>query len=174
MRCFKVGKRDQATAFAFVSELASRLTNHVQLSSDGLRAYVEAIEESFGVDVDYAQVIKTYAKEHPAHNTERKYSAPRISSMEKLPIMGNRDMGLASTSYVERLNATTRLHMRRLTWLTLAFSKKLENFEAAVALHFAYHNLVKRHHTLRCAPAMAAGLERSFWSVADPVEATTA
>jgi hypothetical protein len=82
-------------------------------------------------------------------------------------------MRLVSTSYVERLNATTRLHMRRLTRLTLAFSKKLENFEAAVGLHFAYYNLVLRHNTLRCTPAMAAGIERDFWSVGDLVEAVS-
>jgi hypothetical protein len=81
-------------------------------------------------------------------------------------------MELVSTSHVERLNATTRLHMRRLTRLTLAFSKKLENFEAAVALHFAYYNFVKRHNSIRCTPAMAAGVERNFWTVADLVEAT--
>ena len=87
-------------------------------------------------------------------------------------IVGHPDERLISTSYVERLNATTRLHMRRLTRLTLAFSKKLPNFEAAVALHFAYYNFVKRHNTLRCTPAMAAGVERNFWSVGDLLEAT--
>ena len=91
--------------------------------------------------------------------------------MDKRAVTGSPDMDLVSTSYIERLNATTRLHMRRLTRLTLAFSKKLENFQAAVALHFAYYNLVKRHGTLRCTPAMAAGIEREFWSVGDLVEA---
>ena len=85
--------------------------------------------------------------------------------------MGNPDMDRVSTSYIERLNATTRLHMRRLTRLTLVFSKKFENFEAAVALHFAYYNLVKRHGTLRCTPAMAAGIERDFWSVGELIQA---
>jgi hypothetical protein len=87
-------------------------------------------------------------------------------------VTGSPDMDLVSTSYIERLNATTRLHMRRLTRLTLAFSKKLENFEAAVALYFAYYNFVKRHNSLRCTPAMAAGVEQDFWSVGDLVEAT--
>ena len=86
-------------------------------------------------------------------------------------LRGSPDMDLVSTSYIERLNATTRLHMRRLTRLTLAFSKKFENFEAAVGLHFAYYNLVKRHNSLRMTPAMAAGIERDFWSVGDLVEA---
>ena len=98
--------------------------------------------------------------------------APLSSFLPKRKsIVGNPDERLISTSYVERLNATTRLHMRRLTRLTLAFSKKRENFEAAVGLHFAYYNFVKRHNTLRCTPAMAAGVERDFWSVGDLLEA---
>ena len=101
-----------------------------------------------------------------------KYSAPKFVSVEKRVVTGNPDMDLVSTSYIERLNATTRLHMRRLTRLTLAFSKKLENFEAAVALHFAYYNLVRRHGTLRCTPAMAVGVENTYWSVGDLIEAT--
>ena len=92
---------------------------------------------------------------------------------EKKRISGNPDMRLVSTSYIERLNATTRLHMRRLTRLTLAFSKKLENFEAAVGLHFAYYNFVKPHKAIRCTPAMEAGIERDFWSVGELVEAAS-
>ena len=168
---FKVGGRSAATANAFVQDVASRMRLRVQISTDGLRAYVEAIEKAFGSEVDYAQVIKTYGHEEVSNN--RRYSAPEFVSSEKKIFVGNPDQRLISTSYVERLNATTRLHMRRLTRLTLAFSKKLENFEAAVALHFAYYNLVKRHGTLRCTPAMAAGIERDFWSVADLVEATS-
>jgi IS1 family transposase len=167
---FKVGKRDIATANALTTDLASRLRNRVQLSSDALRAYVEAVELAFGADVDYAQIIKTYG-EDDSQGPERKYSPPEVLSTEKRCVMGNPDMRLASTSYVERLNGTTRLHMRRLTRLTYAFSKKLDNFKAAVALHFAYYNFVKRHNTLRTTPAMAAGIERDFWSVRDLVEA---
>jgi hypothetical protein len=110
--------------------------------------------------VDYGQIVKTYTTDADRpHNTERKYSAPRISSVERSRIIGNPDLELVSTSYVERLNATTRLHMRHLTRLTLAFSKKLENFQAAVALHFAYYNFVRKHATIRCTPAMAVGVE---------------
>jgi IS1 family transposase len=167
---FKVGKRNAATANAFVSDVASRLKNRVQLSSDALRAYVEAVELAFGADVDYAQIIKTYGPDE-VQGPERKYSPSEFVSVEKHRIMGTPDMGLASTSYIERLNGTTRLHMRRLTRLTYAFSKKLENFEAAVALHFAYYNFVKRHLTLRCTPAMAAGLEKDFCTVEDLVDA---
>jgi IS1 family transposase len=170
---FKVGNRDSETAGAFVADLAGRLRNRVQISTDGLAAYVGAIDDAFGIAVDYAQIIKTYVQDESKH-PERKYSAPRITTSEKCVVVGNPDMGHASTSYIERLNATTRLHMRRLTRLTHAFSKKRENFEAAVALHFAYYNLVMRHSTLRVTPAMEAGIERSFWSVADLVEAATA
>jgi IS1 family transposase len=167
---FKVGKRDGATANAFVDDVAGRMNNRLQISTDGLKAYVEAIEGAFGADVDYAQIVKTYGNEEVSNN--RRYSAPEFVSCEKRVVMGFPDVDLISTSYVERLNATTRLHMRRLTRLTLAFSKKFENFEAAVGLHFAYYNFVKRHGTLRMTPAMAAGVSSSFWSVADLVEAS--
>lgn len=165
---FKVGKRDKATANAFVADTASRLTKRVQLSSDSMRSYIEAVELAFGSDVDYAQIIKEYGHDDSI-SPERKYSPPKVLSMEKRRISGNPDMELASTSYVERLNGTTRLHMRRLTRLTYAFSKKFENFEAAVGLHFAYYNFVLRHSTLRCSPAMEAGIERDFLTVSDLV-----
>jgi IS1 family transposase len=166
---FKVGERNAATANAFVADVASRMKNRVQISTDGLKAYVDAVEKAFGADVDYAQIVKTYGHEEASDN--RRYSAPEFVSSEVRVIAGNPDQDLISTSYVERLNATTRLHMRRLTRLTLAFSKKRGNFEAAVGLHFAYYNFVKRHNTLRCTPAMAAGVARSFWTVGDLVEA---
>jgi hypothetical protein len=115
--------------------------------------------------------VKVYTHD-AAYHLERQYSAPSFASAMRRPITGSPDMELVSTSYIERLNATTRLHVKRLSRLTLAFSKKLENFEAAVALHFAYYNFVKRHNSLRCTPAMAAGVERDFWTVGDLVEAT--
>jgi IS1 family transposase len=167
---FKVGKRDAATANAFVADVASRLTNRVQISSDALRAYVDAIEIAFGANVDFAQIVKTYTHDQ-SQITERKYSSPEFVIAEKKSVTGFPDMSRASTSHVERLNGTTRLHMRRLTRLTYAFSKKLENFEAAVGLHFAYYNFVKRHNTLRVTPAMAAGIERDFWTVDTLLEA---
>ena len=159
---FKVGKRDSATANAFVSDVASRLRNRVQISTDALNAYVQAMEQAFGSDVDYAQIVKVYESE--AADAE-------VIRVDKTLIAGRPNMRAASTSHVERLNGTTRLHMRRLTRLTYAFSKKRENFEAAVALHFAYYNFVKRHNTLRMTPAMAAGIERDFWTVRQLVEA---
>jgi IS1 family transposase len=167
---FKVGKRDSVTANAFVAGVASWMKNRVQISSDALGAYVEAVEQAFGGNVDFAQIIKTYAHdEMPNHN--RRYSAPKFVVSEKRRVVGRPNMRLASTSHIERLNGTTRLHMRRLTRLTYAFSKKRENFEAATALHFAYYKFVKRHITLRATPAMAAGIERDFWTVSDLVEA---
>jgi len=171
MPAFKVGKRDHVTANAFVGDVASRLKNRPQVSSDGLRAYVEAMENAFGMNVDYGMVIKSYGVDRGEHHQERRYSAPEVTSMEKMVVMGYPEMDLISTSHIERLNGTTRLHMRRLTRLTYAFSKKLENFEAAVALHFAYYNFVRAHGSLKMTPAMRAGVERTFWSVADLVEA---
>lgn len=165
----KVGKRDRATTDTFIRDIAARLKGRVQISTDGLKTYTDSIERVYGADVDYAQIIKVYTNDS-SQQAERKYSAARIESSEKIHITGNPNMDLVSTSYVERLNATTRLHMRRLNRLTLAFSKKLENFEAAVALHFAYYNFVLRHNTLRMTPAMAAGIERDFWTVGDLVE----
>lgn len=166
---FRVGNRDEITAKAFVKDLSERMAYRVQLSTDGLNAYVNAIERSFGGNADYGQIIKTYGTE--SVEGQRRYSQPEVISSEKKVISGRPNYDLISTSYVERLNATTRLHMRRLTRLTLAFSKKRENFEAAVGLHFAYYNFVKRHNTLRCTPAMAAGVTGSFWSVGELLEA---
>lgn len=125
------------------------------------------------MNVDYGMVIKSYGVDRGEHHQERRYSAPEVTSMQKIDVMGNPERDLISTSHIERLNGTTRLHMRRLTRLTYAFSKKIENFEAAVALHFAYYNFVKRHGSIRCTPAMAAGVEKSFWTVADLVEAAS-
>jgi IS1 family transposase len=159
---FKVGKRDADTATAFVADVASRLRNRVQVSADALNAYVYAMELGFGGDVDFAQIVKVF---------DGQSDDAKIIRMDKTVRTGNPNLVLATTSHVERLNGTTRLHMRRLTRLTYAFSKKLENFEAAVGLHFAYYNFVKRHNTLRCTPAMAAGIERQAWTVKELIEA---
>jgi IS1 family transposase len=159
---FKVGKRDHVTANAFVADVSSRMASRVQISTDGLRAYVETVEGAFGANVDYAQIVKIFEDES---------MDAEVIGMDKKAFAGRPDMAMASTSHVERLNGTTRLHMRRLTRLTYALSKKRENFEAAVALHFAYSNFVKRHNSLRTTPAMAAEIERDFWTVANLVEA---
>lgn len=170
---FRVGKRDSETANAFAVDLANRLKNRVQLSTDGLKAYVDAIEQAFGADVDYGQIVKSFEFDDKSTTPERRYSPADVVSANKNIMMGQPIWDQISTSYVERLNATTRCHMRRLTRLTLAFSKKWENFEAAVALHFATYNFVKRHSSLRMTPAMAAGIENSFWSYGDLVEEAT-
>lgn len=168
---FKVGKRNAVTTQAFVKDVSARIINRPQISTDGLKLYVEAVEQAFAADVDYGMVVKNYGHEQGEHHHERRYSAPQIVFCEKTRVCGKPVADLISTSYIERANGTTRQHMKRLARLTYAFSKKLENFEAAVALHFAYYNLVRTHGTLKMTPAMAAGVERNFWSVSDLVEA---
>ncbi|HEY3824569.1 MAG TPA: hypothetical protein VGL82_08415 [Bryobacteraceae bacterium] len=163
--------RSEAAATVFVADVAERMKNRVQISTDGLSAYVAAIEKAFGQhNVDYEQIIKTCGKEESVEQ-QRRYSAPKITESEEKGILGYPDWDFISTSYVERLNATPRLHMKRLARLTHAFSKKRENFTAAVGLRFAYYNFVRRHNPLRFAPPIAAGVEQSFWSVGDLVEA---
>jgi IS1 family transposase len=166
---FRVGDRTQKSTSEFFCDVAARMRNRIQLSTDSLGTYRNAVDASFGIDVDYAQIVKVYGFDD---KLEHRYSPPEVIGSEKTVINGNPAYHLISTSYIERLNATTRLHMRRLTRLTLAFSKKLDNFKAAMGLHFAYYNLVRRHNTLRCTPAMAAGVESTFWNVADLLEAT--
>ncbi len=164
---FLVGRRDAITAQVFMQDLSERLTRRVQLSTDGFNAYENAVELAFGAEIDYGMIVKTYSG--PVEEGPRKYSAPEVVSVTKLPMKGRPDEGKISTSYVEKQNHTVRMHCRRLSRLTNAYSKKLENFEAAVALHFAYYNLVKFHGTIRCTPAMAAGVERSPLTVKDLV-----
>ena len=148
----------------FVADVASRLRNRVQLSTDGLRQYIAAVDQAFGAEVDYATIVKSYEAEPIG---EGRYSPPRVSAVEKTPISGAPVAELVSTSYVERQNLTMRMGMRRFTRLTNGFSKKLENHCAAVALHVAHYNFVRSHRTLRTTPAMAAGVESTAWSMAD-------
>lgn len=169
---YKVGKRDALTANAFISDLASRLKNRIQLSSDALPAYIEAVEQAFGADVDYGQIVKIYERDE-SNTPERRYSPTKFVKAYTEVIAGDPLPPFISTSYIERFNGTTRHHVKRLARLTLAFSKKLENFEAAVSLNFLYYNFIRTHGSLKCTPAMAAGVEKSFWSVADLVEMTT-
>jgi IS1 family transposase len=159
---YRVGKRDMANTVAFVDDLRSRLRNQVQISTDGLNLYVDAMERAFGGAVDFAQVVKSYEAEAIGPG---RYSPPKVSAVEKWAVAGNPDMDRASTSYVERQNLTMRMAIRRMTRLTNAFSKKLRNHRAAVALHFAHYNLVRRHQTLRVTPAMAAGVASEMWSM---------
>jgi hypothetical protein len=145
----------------------------VQISSDALAAYPDAFERSFGAGADYGQIVKTFSvtplgmASAPA---AVRYSPAEVIKVEKTIVSGKPDIALISTSHVEKQNHTLRMHCRRLTRLTNAFSKKIENFEAAVALNFAYYNFCKRHIAIRMTPAMAAGVENSFWTVADLIE----
>jgi IS1 family transposase len=163
-----VGKRDMYHARIFMEDLAPRLTNRVQLSSDGLDAYPGAVERGFGMEVDYGQIVKTYAS--PEIVEQRRYSPPEVVSIEKSIIAGNPIPRNICTSHIEKQNHTLRMHCRRLTRLTNAFSKKLENFKAAVALNFAYYNFVKTHGSIRCTPAMAAGVLPGALTVANLVK----
>jgi hypothetical protein len=149
-------------------DLASRDKNRVQISSDGLATYAAAVERGFGGGVDYGQIVKTYASDD--RYPQGKYSAPEVVSVEKTVIMGSPIQSEISTSHVEKQNHTLGMHCRRLTRLTNAFSKKLENFKAAIGLNFAYYNFVETHGAIRCTPAMAAGIMPSALTVRDLVE----
>lgn len=167
---FLVGKRDAYHAKTFMGDLASRLRNRVQISSDGLSAYQDATERAFGSEVDYGQVVKTYSVILLGKNglpAAVRYSPAEVVKVEKTVVTGSPDVTRISTSHVEKQNHTLRMHCRRLTRLTNAFSKKIENFEAAVALNFAYYNFCKTHKALRMTPAMAAGIATSHWTVAE-------
>lgn len=162
---FRLGKRTAEDANAFVADLSGRMENRVEISSDGLSLYVEAVEQAFGGNVDFGQIVKSYEAEEIGPG---RYSPPRVSTVERTTVVG--DPQHVSTSYVERLNLLTRMRCRRLTRLVDSFSKKLENLEAALRLHFAVYNYVKRHRSLDgSTPAMAAGVSSELWEIADLV-----
>lgn len=167
--CWHVGTRDAASAKAFISDMASRLTSRIQLTTDGHKAYLEAVEESFGRDIDFVQLIKIYGNEGQTKNDSRRYSPSEFTGSEKRVITGNPDIENISTSYVERQNLTMRMHMRRFTRLTNAFSKKLENHMHAISLYFMFYNFCKIHKTLRVTPAMEAGISKTLWEISDIV-----
>ncbi len=162
-----MGKRDKWMAREFINDLSSRLANRVQLSSDKLSHYIDAIEEAFGYDVDYGQIVKSYEAEQVGPG---RYSPPKVTSTEKSTVSGNPDISKISTSYVERQNLTMRMSIRRFTRLTNAFSKKVENLKTAVALHFAHYNFVRIHSTLKVTPVMEAKVDNRLWSIGDLVE----
>ena len=165
-----IGKRTRKNAVVFMDDLSERLANRVQISSDALTSHVDAVERAFGADVDYGQVVKFYDAEPIGPG---RYAPPRVVSQKKVVVAGSPDRRHISTSLVERQNLTMRMSMRRFTRLTNAFSKKLENLEAAVALHFAHYNFVRLHKTLRCTPAMAAGVSDRLWSLEELVDRTS-
>lgn len=162
--CWMLGGRDANAARAFIDDLASRLATRVQLTTDGHKAYMNAVEGAFGCDIDYAILIKLYGNEPEA---EVRYSPAQCIGSRTEIIMGSPQPEHISTSYVERQNLTMRMCMRRFTRLTNAFSKKIENHAAAVALHFMHYNFVRIHQTLRVTPAMAAGVTDRLWEMRD-------
>jgi len=160
-----VGGRDSEYANAFMNDVASRLTSRVQLTTDGLKAYLEAVEGAFGADVDYAQLVKMFGA--APDGSKGRYSPAECTGIKKNVIEGSPDKKHISTSYVERQNLTMRMSMRRFTRLTNAFSKKLENHCHALALYFVFYNWIRIHKTLRVTPAMAAALTDRLWSWED-------
>ena len=164
---FRVGKRDAANANAFVADLESRMQKRIQLSSDGLLLYPPAVEAAFGGEVDYGICVKQFR----TVQGEGRYSPGAMESAVRTPISGKAFR--TCTSYVERQNLTMRTHIKRLARLTLSFSKKLENFRAAVALHYGFYNFVKVHSAIRMTPAMALGVSSRLWKVEDLVALST-
>jgi IS1 family transposase len=164
--CWLVGQRDAGCATEFIQDLAGRLANSVQLTTDGLKVYLNAIADAFQDDIDYGIPYKVYGADVA---NEARYSPAKCLSTEKRTAIGSPELKHISTSYVERANLTMRMSMRRFTRLTNGFSKKVENHCAAIALYFMYYNFVRIHQTLRCSPAMAAGVDSRLWEIKDIV-----
>ena len=161
---YLIGGRDADYAIEFMDDLRARLANRVQLTTDGHKAYLEAVEGAFGGDVDYAQLVKIYGQ---TPEGQRRYSPPECVGARKRHVEGNPDMQHVSTSYVERQNLTMRMSMRRFTRLTNAFSKKYDNHVHALAIYFYHYNFCRIHKSLRVTPAMEAGLTDHVWSFDD-------
>ncbi|MGB7991814.1 MAG: IS1 family transposase [Candidatus Methylophosphatis roskildensis] len=167
--CWHVANRGAEAAKQFIGDLASRLTNRVQLTTDGHHVYIDAVEAAFGGDIDYAMLIKVYGSDGQTPEDQRRYSPAECAGTEKRRINGDPNKWDISTSYVERQNLTMRMHMRRFTRLTNAFSKKLENHMHAISLHFMYYNFCRIHKTLRVTPAMEAGVADHVWPLDEVV-----
>lgn len=165
---FRVGKRDFETCNEFICDLSSRLANRVQLSTDALKTYVQAVEFGFAGDVDFGQIVKAYEADPIGGG---RYSPPKVTGIEKWTVQGTPDPQHISTSYIERQNLTMRMNMRRFTRLTNAFSKKVGNLRAAVTMHFTHYNFVRTHQTLGTCPAVAAGLIEKPWTIGDLLDA---
>jgi IS1 family transposase len=165
---FYIGTRDLTSAKVFMKDLASRMKHRIQITTDGHKAYIEAVEDAFGSEVDYSQLVKLYGVERIEE--EARYSPAKCIGAKKQTIKGNPDDKDVSTSYVERQNLTMRMSMRRFTRLTNAFSKKIDNLHHALALHFMYYNYCRIHQTLRVTPAMAAGVTDRLWEIEDIIK----
>lgn len=168
-----LGHRTTEDTEAFIEKLRLATTGKFQLSTDGWQSYPDAVSLSLGVRVSYGQVIKTYGAAHPQQSPEgeRRYSPSRVLEIAKVTRIGEPNPALICTSHIERQNLTMRMHIRRLTRLTNAFSKKWENLRAALALHFAYYNFCCLHRTIRCTPAMEAGITNHIWEIRELVAA---
>ena len=166
--CWLVSDRSAGAAWEFMHDLAPRLSNRVQLTTDGYKVYLNVVDEAFKGQVDYAMLVKIYGKNSSEPDT--RYSPAECNGTKKEKKIGNPDSTLVSTSYAERQNLTMRMSMRRFTRLTNAFSKKVENLSAAVALHFMYYNFVRIHQTIKTTPAMEAGVTDRLWDIADIVQ----
>ena len=166
--CWFVSNRDAGAAYHFMHDVAGRLANRVQLTTDGHRPYLTAVEDAFGCDIDYATLQKIYGVA-PTDNAEIRYSPAQCMGARKAVISGNPDFRHVSTSHVERQNLTMRMGMRRFTRLTNAHSKKVENHEAAIALHYMHYNFGRIHQSLRVTPAMQAGISDHVWSIEEIV-----
>lgn len=165
-----IGQRNRYDAKAFMDDLASRLTSRIQLSSDALDGYANAVEDAFGPDIDYGQVIKKFTPP-PNYPPGTRGTTGKVVRVTRNPIQGAPSWASMSTSQIEKQNHTVRMHLRRVSRATNAFSKKLSNYRAAVYLHYAYYNFCKTHLTIRMPPAMAAGVSTSPWTVAELIEA---
>lgn len=163
--CWLIGNRDAGCAYHFMNDLAERLEHRVQLTTDGHRAYLSAVEDAFGANIDYAMLQKIYGSVN--ESPETRYSPAVCMGARKAVISGNPDYKHISTSYAERQNLNMRMSMRRFTRLTNGFSKKLENHEHALALYFMYYNFCRIHQSLRVTPAMEAGVSDHVWSIED-------
>src|SRR5579862_1689998 len=164
---WRIGGRNAWHAQHFMYDLAARLSNRVQLTTDGHRVYLQAVEQAFGNDIDYAMLVKLYGSDRA--EGEARYSPPEFVSCRSIAIIGDPDSRHISTSYAERQNLTMRMKMRRFTRLTNAFSKKVENHRWAIALHFMHYNFCRVHQTLRVTPAMEAGITNRVWDVGEIV-----
>jgi IS1 family transposase len=166
---YLVGRRDSEYAMALMDDLRQRVTARLQLTTDGHAPYLQAVEEAFGADVDYAMLVKLYGEPPPAPEAARRYSPTECVGTRVSTITGNPEPRHISTSYVERQNLTMRMAIRRFTRLTNAFSKKIENHAHSVAIHFMHYNFVRRHQTTRVTPAMAASLTDRWWTTENMV-----
>lgn len=164
-----VGDREAGSAYEFMNDVADRLANRVQLTTDGHKAYLRAVENAFENDIDYAMLVKMYDSSEGTNQHENKYSPAECTGYKKTKITGDPNSKFVSTSYVERQNLKMRMHTRRFTRLTNAFSKKIENHGYAIALHFVYYNFCKLHKSLSVTPAMQAGLTKRFMKIEDIV-----